>query len=57
MRFGRISVLGLSLIFPWIGSPFAHSNWPTRQLTMVLGLPPGGGTDVLGRIISRKRPR
>ena len=58
MRFGRVSVLvsvlGLSLLLPWIGSVSAQSNWPNRPLTMVVGFAAGGGTDVLGRIIGRK---
>ncbi len=58
MRFGRVSVLvsvlGLSLLLPWIGSASAQSNWPNRPLTMVVGFAAGGGTDVLGRIIGRK---
>jgi tripartite-type tricarboxylate transporter receptor subunit TctC len=37
-----------------IGGPVHAQNWPTRPLTMVVPFPPGGGTDVLGRIIGRK---
>ena len=29
-------------------------NWPTRPVTMVVPFAPGGGTDVLGRIIGRR---
>src|SRR5215212_10344737 len=58
MRVGRVSVLvsvlGLSLLLPWVGSASAQSNWPNRPLTMVVGFAAGGGTDVLGRIIGRK---
>src|SRR2546422_10386980 len=32
--------------------PLAAQSWPTRPLTMVVGFAPGGGTDVLGRIIA-----
>jgi tripartite-type tricarboxylate transporter receptor subunit TctC len=35
-------------------SPLAAQDWPTRPLTMVVGFAPGGGTDVLGRIIGRR---
>jgi tripartite-type tricarboxylate transporter receptor subunit TctC len=31
--------------------PAAAQDWPTRPVTMVVPFPPGGGTDVLGRII------
>ncbi|MBW8857123.1 MAG: tripartite tricarboxylate transporter substrate binding protein BugD, partial [Bradyrhizobium sp.] len=54
MRFGRISVLAISLLLPWFGAASAQGNWPNRPLTMVVGFAAGGGTDVLGRIIGRK---
>ncbi len=34
--------------------PAAAQDWPTRPVTMVVPFPPGGGTDVLGRIIARQ---
>jgi len=33
--------------------PVAAQDWPTRPVTMVVPFPPGGGTDVLGRIVGR----
>src|SRR5438477_2014002 len=54
MRFGRVCILGLSILLSSIGAASAQSNWPNRPLTMVVGFAPGGGTDVLGRIIGRK---
>src|SRR5262245_6752947 len=35
-------------------SPAAAQAWPTRAVTMVVPFPPGGGTDVLGRIVSKR---
>jgi tripartite-type tricarboxylate transporter receptor subunit TctC len=35
-------------------SPLAAQSWPARPVTMVVGFAPGGGTDVLGRIIGRR---
>jgi tripartite-type tricarboxylate transporter receptor subunit TctC len=32
----------------------AAADWPSRPLTMVVPFPPGGGTDVLGRIVGRR---
>ena len=32
--------------------PAAAQDWPTRPVTMVVPFPPGGGTDVLGRIVA-----
>src|SRR3954462_13889808 len=54
MRFGRISVLAISLLLPWFGAASAQGNWPTRPLTMVVGFAAGGGTNVLGRIVGKK---
>jgi tripartite-type tricarboxylate transporter receptor subunit TctC len=36
------------------GSPAAAESWPARPLTMVVPFAPGGGTDVLGRIVGRR---
>jgi tripartite-type tricarboxylate transporter receptor subunit TctC len=36
------------------GSPAAAQSWPARPLTMVVPFAPGGGTDVLGRIVGRR---
>src|SRR5262249_51650546 len=34
--------------------PAAAQSWPARPLTMVVPFAPGGGTDVLGRIVGRR---
>ena len=34
-------------------SPAAAQTWPERPVTMVIPFPPGGGTDLLGRIIAK----
>ena len=34
-------------------NPAHAQDWPTRPVTMVVPFPPGGGTDVLGRIVAR----
>jgi tripartite-type tricarboxylate transporter receptor subunit TctC len=36
------------------GSPVGAESWPARPLTMVVPFAPGGGTDVLGRIVGRR---
>jgi tripartite-type tricarboxylate transporter receptor subunit TctC len=35
-------------------SPTAAQNWPERPVTMVVPFAPGGGTDLLGRIVARR---
>jgi tripartite-type tricarboxylate transporter receptor subunit TctC len=34
--------------------PGAAQDWPTHPVTMVVPFPPGGGTDVLGRIVGHR---
>jgi tripartite-type tricarboxylate transporter receptor subunit TctC len=36
------------------GSAAFAQDWPTRPVTMVVPFAPGGGTDVLGRIVARR---
>jgi tripartite-type tricarboxylate transporter receptor subunit TctC len=51
-----------ALAFALVGSlaainaivPAAAQDWPTRPVTMVVPFPPGGGTDVLGRIVAQR---
>jgi tripartite-type tricarboxylate transporter receptor subunit TctC len=35
-------------------APARAQDWPTRPVTMVVPFAPGGGTDVLGRIVARR---
>jgi tripartite-type tricarboxylate transporter receptor subunit TctC len=34
-------------------SPVTAQTWPERPVTMVIPFPPGGGTDLLGRIVAK----
>ncbi len=38
----------------WIGSAFA---WPTKPITFIVPYPPGGGTDVIARIVQEPLSR
>jgi tripartite-type tricarboxylate transporter receptor subunit TctC len=49
LAFTVIGLLALSGV-----SPASAQNWPTRPVTMVVPFPPGGGTDVLGRIVAQR---
>src|SRR5512145_263447 len=33
---------------------WAQDSWPSRPLRMILPFPPGGGTDILGRLIAER---
>src|SRR5690348_2629230 len=51
VRLLALSVMAFSLGLP--GAAIAE-DWPTRPVTVVVGVAAGGGTDVLGRIVARK---
>lgn len=53
IRFLALVFAGLLAAAGSIG-PAAAQHWPTRPVTMVVPFPPGGGTDVLGRIVAQK---
>src|ERR1700739_1411327 len=55
----RLSLAGTVAILVGAGciglpAPAAAQDWPSRPVTMVVPFPPGGGTDVLGRIVGRR---
>jgi tripartite-type tricarboxylate transporter receptor subunit TctC len=52
----RIILLAL-FAFAFVGdgiSPAAAQTWPERPVTMVVPFAPGGGTDLLGRIVAQR---
>jgi tripartite-type tricarboxylate transporter receptor subunit TctC len=55
-----ISRLGFALVAAHLiaavttAVPALAQGWPTRPVTMVVPFPPGGGTDVLGRIVGNR---
>ncbi|MFN0304396.1 MAG: Bug family tripartite tricarboxylate transporter substrate binding protein [Burkholderiales bacterium] len=44
----------LALVFAMASFGVSAQSWPTRPVTMVVGFAAGGGTDVLGRILSKR---
>src|SRR5947208_5988410 len=51
----RLTGMAAVALLPLLaGLPAAAQTWPNRAVTMVVGFAPGGGTDVLGRIIGRR---
>ena len=55
MIYRRRFALAMAVFFAAAGAalPAAAQDWPTRPVTMVVPFPPGGGTDVLGRIVAQ----
>ena len=50
--FAFAAAAGLAVAFG--ANPAVAQDWPTRAVTMVVPFPPGGGTDVLGRIVAQR---
>ncbi|QDJ11590.1 Extra-cytoplasmic solute receptor (plasmid) [Roseomonas mucosa] len=49
----RRALLGTTLALPMLARPaLAQNSFPTRPLKLVVPFPPGGSTDVIGRIIA-----
>jgi tripartite-type tricarboxylate transporter receptor subunit TctC len=37
-----------------IGGPVASQPYPAKPIRMIIGFPPGGGTDIVGRIVAQR---
>jgi tripartite-type tricarboxylate transporter receptor subunit TctC len=44
----------LALLLAALALPAAAQDWPTRPVRMIVPFPPGGGTDVVGRIVAQR---
>lgn len=44
-------LLGVGLL---VASSLAHAAWPERAITLVVPFPPGGSTDVVGRLVGKE---
>src|SRR6478735_822780 len=50
----RRSLLALGVASPMIGRARAQSTWPARPIRLVIGYTPGGGNDLITRIVAAK---
>jgi len=44
---------GLALAVVFVSLP-ASAQYPTKPVRLVVGFPPGGGVDILARLVSQK---
>jgi len=44
----------LAALVLWCGQAVAQTAYPGKPLKLILPFPPGGGTDILGRLIAEK---
>ena len=52
-RFIQIA-LAACLTFAALGGAYAQTNYPTKPIRLIVPFPPGGGTDILARLIGTK---
>src|SRR5438876_3431034 len=53
LDFLSLMLLGAALA-PWPAAAQTSDAWPSRPVRFILPFPPGGGTDILGRIIAER---
>jgi tripartite-type tricarboxylate transporter receptor subunit TctC len=49
-----LQIFSLLLALLAIAGPVAGQQYPARPIRMIIGFPPGGGTDIVGRIVGQK---
>src|SRR5260221_14035677 len=53
LRLLSLAALAAALL-PWPVSAQTADAWPSRPIRFILPFPPGGGTDILGRLIAER---
>jgi tripartite-type tricarboxylate transporter receptor subunit TctC len=48
--FAAVALLAISAV----AGPVASQPYPTKPIRMIIGFPPGGGTDIIGRIVAQR---
>ena len=49
-----LHTIALLITFLSVAGPAAGQQYPARPVRMIVGFPPGGGTDIIGRIVAQK---
>src|SRR5690242_15946757 len=51
---GRTALLAFVVLCTLAGGAAAQSNYPSRPIRLIVPFPPGGGTDILSRLVANK---
>ncbi len=54
MKIARRAVLGATLAAPALASTAIAQDWPTRPVRCIIPYPPGGPTDLVGRVVAHR---
>ncbi|MCZ8149398.1 MAG: tripartite tricarboxylate transporter substrate binding protein [Roseomonas sp.] len=52
-RFSRRILMGSALAVPFASRSHAQGEWPSRTVRILVGFAPGGGADLVGRLLAR----
>ena len=53
----RIFAAGIALLFPLMAAAQPAENWPGKPVKLIVGYPPGGASDTIGRLIGQELSR